>query len=72
MVKESACGKCRFSPWVRKSLWKRKWQPTPVFLSGKCHGERSLVGAHGIEESGVTYQLNNNNVLEMELYRSSQ
>ena len=22
----------------------RKWQPTPVFLSGECHGQRSLVG----------------------------
>ena len=25
-------------------LWKRKWQPTPVFLPGKSHGQRSLVG----------------------------
>ena len=24
--------------------WRRKWQPTPVFLSGKSHGQRSLVG----------------------------
>ena len=24
--------------------WRRKWQPTPVFLPGKSHGERSLVG----------------------------
>ena len=23
--------------------WRRKWQPTPVFLPGKCHGQRSLV-----------------------------
>jgi len=22
----------RFNPWVRKSLWRRKWQPTPLFL----------------------------------------
>ena len=26
------------------SPWRRKWQPTPVFLSGKSHGQRSLVG----------------------------
>ena len=26
------------------SVWSRKWQPTPVFLPGKFHGERSLVG----------------------------
>ena len=28
--------------WVRESPWKRKWQPTPVFLPGKSHGQRSL------------------------------
>ena len=27
---------------VRKLPWRRKWQPTPVFLPGKCHGQRSL------------------------------
>ena len=34
--------------WVRslgwKIPWRRKWQPTPVILSGKSHGQRSLVG----------------------------
>ena len=34
----------RFNPWVRKICWRRKWQPTPVFLPGKAHGQRSLVG----------------------------
>ena len=29
---------------VRKIPWRRKWQPTPVFLRGKSHGQRSLVG----------------------------
>ena len=24
--------------------WRRKWQPTPVFLPGKFHGQRSLAG----------------------------
>ena len=33
-----------FNPWVRKIPWRRKWQPTPVFLPGKYHGQRSLVG----------------------------
>ena len=44
--KESACQckRCRFSPWVRKIFWRRKWPPTPVFLPGKSHGQRSLVG----------------------------
>ena len=25
-------------------VWRRKWQPTPVFLPGKVHGQRSLAG----------------------------
>ena len=29
---------------VGKILWRRKWQPTPVFLPGESHGQRSLVG----------------------------
>ena len=32
-----------FDPWVRKLPWRRKWQPIPVFLPEKCHGQRSLV-----------------------------
>ena len=43
--KESAC-QCRrraFNPWV-KIPWERKWQPTLVFLAGKSHKQRSLVG----------------------------
>ena len=34
----------RINPWVGKLPWRRKWQPTPVFLPGKFHGERSLAG----------------------------
>jgi len=33
-----------FSPWVRKIPWRRTWQPTPVFLPGESHGQRSLAG----------------------------
>ena len=33
-----------FNPWVGKILWRRKWQPTPVFLTEKSHGQMSLVG----------------------------
>ena len=48
-IKESICqcrrGKRRrFIPWVGKNPWRRKWQPTPVFLPGKSHGQRGLVG----------------------------
>ena len=32
----------QFDPWVGKIPWRRKWQPTPVFLPGKSHGQRSL------------------------------
>ena len=38
------CGRRRFDPRVRKTPWRRKWQPTPVLLPGKFHGQRSLVG----------------------------
>ena len=31
-------------PGVRKIPWRKKWQPTAVFLPGKSHGQRSLVG----------------------------
>ena len=31
-----------FDPWVGKIPWRREWQPTPVFLPGESHEERSL------------------------------
>ena len=34
----------RFDPWVRKIPWKRAWQPTPAFLLGESHGQKSLMG----------------------------
>jgi len=38
-----------FDPYVQKILWRRKSQPTPGFLPGKSHGQRSLVGyGHGV------------------------
>ena len=33
-----------FDPWVGKIPWRRVWQPTPVFLPGESHGQRSLAG----------------------------
>ena len=38
------CGRSRFTPWVRKIPWRRKWQPSPVWLPVKSQGQRSLVG----------------------------
>ena len=45
--KEPACQcrrhkRCRFDPWVGKIPWRRTWPPTPVFLPGESHGQRSL------------------------------
>ena len=40
----SAMQETGFDPWVGKIHWRRKWQPTVVFLPGKSHGCRSLVG----------------------------
>ena len=34
----------RFYPWVRKILWRKEWLTAPVFLPGKSHGQRTLVG----------------------------
>ena len=33
-----------FDPWVRRIPWRSAWQPTPVLLPGKSHGQRSLAG----------------------------
>ena len=38
------CKRCGFDLWVRNIPWRRKWQPTPVFLPGECHGQRCLPG----------------------------
>ena len=38
------CRRRRFDPWVGKTPWRRKWQPTPVFFPGELRGQRSLVG----------------------------
>ena len=49
------CWTCDFSLWAGKIPQRRKWQPTPVFLPGRCHGQRSL-GGHspwGCKESDM-------------------
>ena len=52
-------GRCRFNPWVGKIPWRREWQPAPVFLPGKFHGQKNLVGYSpwGHKESDMTEQL---------------
>ena len=57
--KESVC-QCRrpgFGSWVGKIPWRRKWQPTPVFLPGKFHGQRSLVGCSPCGRRRVAHNL---------------
>ena len=46
------CGRPRFDSGSGRS-WRRKWQPTPIFLHGEFHGQRSLWGAtlHGVAKS---------------------
>ena len=57
--KESACsvGDTGFDPWVRKIPWRRKWQLTLVFLPGKSHGQRSLVGCSSWSHKRVGHGL---------------
>ena len=49
----------KFDPWVRKFSWRRKWQPTPVFLPGEFHEQRSLAGYSpwGCKELDMTERL---------------
>ena len=46
------CGRPRFSPWVRKIPWRRKWQPASVFLPGEFHGQKSLAGYSPWDQKG--------------------
>ena len=62
--KEPACQcrrqkRCGFNPWVGKIPWRRKWQPTPGFLPGEFHGQRSLTGYSpwGCKESDTAERL---------------
>ena len=50
------CKRCGFNPWVWKIPWRRAQQPTPVFLPGNSHGQRSLAGYNpwGCEKSDKT------------------
>jgi len=55
--KEPACPRRRrkthgFNPWLAKTKipWRRKWQPTPVFLPGQFHGQRSQLQPTGSQK----------------------
>ena len=38
------CERPKFDPWIGMIPWRRAWQPTPVFLPGESHGQKSLAG----------------------------
>ena len=67
MVKNTACsagdtedvGSLTGDGWVGKAPWRRAWRPTPVFLSGKSDGQRSLAGYNpwGHKELDTTERL---------------
>ena len=49
------CRRREFDPWVGKIPWRRKWQPSPVFLPGKSYGQRAWqVTIHGVTELDMT------------------
>ena len=50
----------RVRSWIGKIPWRREWQPTPVFLPGEFHGQRSLadyVGSQRARQLLVTFIL---------------
>ena len=61
--KESTC-QCRrprFDSWGGKTIWRRKWQSTPVFLPVKSHGQRSLMAkSMGLQKNRTQLSSNNN------------
>ena len=50
------CGRPGCNSWVRKIPWRGAWLPTPVFLLGEFHGQRSLASYSpgGCKESHMT------------------
>ena len=64
------CRRLGFNPRVRKLLWRKALQPTPVFLLGESHGQRSLVNciqsmdSQSVKELDMTEQL----TLSLSLY----
>ena len=44
-----------YSPWVGKIPWRREWQPSPVFLPGEAHGQRSLASPRGRTQLSISH-----------------
>ena len=58
-------------PWTGKIPWRRKWQPTSVFLPGEFHGQRSLVGygSWGHKELDMTEQLTHTWLIRVDVWQ---
>ena len=55
-------------PGSRRSPWRRKWQPTPIFLPGKSHGQRNLEGCSPWDRKRVRHDsVTQQNILEFNL-----
>ena len=54
----------RFNHWFGKIPWRRAWQPTPIFLPGESHGQRSLAvyGLWGLQ--GVRHDWASENLID--------
>ena len=64
------CRRHRFKPWVRKIPWGKKWQPTPIVLPGKFHGQRRLVrySPWGHKELGTIERLSTHRFFSEEAF----
>ena len=67
--KESVCNAGDLvDPWVEKIPWRREWLPTPVFLPGESHGQRSLVATfHWLTKSRT--RLSNSLTIQVQKWR---
>ena len=52
------CRRPGFDPWIRKILWRRKWQSTPVFSPGESRGQRSLADCSPRDSKSWTWLSN--------------
>ena len=52
--------------WVRKIPWRRQWQPTPVILPGKLHGQRNLAQSDMTEQLSLTNYDTNKSICKTE------
>ena len=63
-----------FKVWIGKIPWRRAWQPTPVCLPGKSHGQKNLVGYSpwGCKDLDMTELLTFNNIKKKTVLVSGQ